>query len=99
MSKTLQQLAALTAIRKLVEKEFPRQDFYYMENQLTDWIELAANEEIAYDESRQAYILKMIPLCKVCQAVTLLVEIQTVSGSFHICKKCMHDIASAQSVG
>jgi len=93
----LQQLASLTAIRKLVEKHFPHEDFYYIDCRLKEQIELDDYEEIDYEEGR-GYILKTTPICKVCRSTAYLhlTEVQTLRGSFHICNSCKKDIASAK---
>lgn len=95
MSNKLQQLATLTTIRKLVEKDFPYQDFSYIEARLRKQIKLETFEEIEYDESR-CYIIVSVSYCKVCNATSKLTEIPTLKGSFHICSDCRKKIASAE---
>ena len=101
MSKVTQQIAALTEIRKLVEKHFLDHDFYYIESGLRDSIDLEAYQEIVYNEDRKAYELEDPPACKVCNHhtdVRLLVEIPTATGRFYLCHEHFEDISKAKTL-
>lgn len=96
--KKQEQVAAITRIRKDIEKCFPHFDFRAVEQDLISWVEVEDDEEVEYDKKRGEYIIEGVPECKVCETRVTLTAIPTQVAKFYLCRTCLDNIAKAETL-